>query len=260
MTAVPNTAMSKEEGVAYLGRLLRSTTNPQFVQMINDRDSVHIRYGHVFSPNQLDRLTAADFKEFLLYENNRHWWGIHRHQAKLVANMDHLRSVLGRLLDESIPIEDRLDWVEPRTPPKPLPGLGKAVITPILHVVYPKKYGVWNQIAEDAMSRLGLWPRFGYGWGFGAQYQSVNSRILQTAAGLEVDLWTIDTLWWLCELEHAPERHQFEGGESSGGGASTTRSARARNTFTCSICFQEKAGNLRAGESTECVDCAQARS
>src|SRR5690606_2376236 len=44
----------------------------------------------------LHRLKAQDFKSFLLYENNRHWWGIHRHQAKLVRDMDLLRSDTGR--------------------------------------------------------------------------------------------------------------------------------------------------------------------
>jgi hypothetical protein len=255
MTTVTDATLNSQDGIAYLRRLLRYTTNPQFAQMVNDRDSVYAQYGHLFSPARLDRLTAEDFKEFLLYDNNRHWWGIHRHQTKLVADMGRLKSVLGRILDESLAIEDRLDWVEPRTPPKPLPGLGKAVITPIVHVVYPDKYGVWNSIAEDAMNRLGVWPPFGSSWGFGKQYQAVNDQILMVAAELGVDLWTIDSLWWPCELEHAPEKHQFEGVGPSAG--ERTTSTRARHTFTCSECFQAKSEHLRAVGTSRCVDCAK---
>ena len=62
---------------------------------------------------------AEDFKEFVLYENNRHWWGIHRHQTKLVQDMPILRQALGVLLDESRPIEKRLDWIVPERGAKP---------------------------------------------------------------------------------------------------------------------------------------------
>lgn len=147
---------SAEDGMKYLERLIRHNTNPQFVRMVRDGDSVHREFGRLFHPDNLHRLKATEFKEFLLYEHNRHWWGIHRHQAKLVADMDRLRTVLGLLLDESSPIEERLNRIEPTSGPKPLPGLGKAVFTPILHVVYPSTYGVWNSVAESAMQRLNL--------------------------------------------------------------------------------------------------------
>lgn len=36
---------SAEDGVTYLRRLLRYQTNPQFTQMVNDRDSVYRSMG-----------------------------------------------------------------------------------------------------------------------------------------------------------------------------------------------------------------------
>ena len=154
--------------MAYLRRLLHHNRNPQFAHMLADGESVHREYGRVFSPKNLHRLGAEEFKEFLLYENNRHWWGIHRHQAKLVSDMDRLRRTLQVLVDESRPITQRLDWIEPSSGSKPLPGLGKAVFTPILHVVYPNRYGVWNSISESATARLRLWPTFPWGSTFGS--------------------------------------------------------------------------------------------
>jgi hypothetical protein len=245
-----------EDGVAYLKRLLRYQKNPQFTQMVNDRDSVYREYGRVFDPANLGRLTDDEFKGFLLYENNRHWWGIHRHQARVVADMGRLRYVLGVLLDESRPIVDRLNWIEPTAGPKPLPGIGPAVITPILHVVYPDRYGVWNSISESAMRRLGLWPRFRSGDGFGRKYTGVTSSIQTTATKVGVDLWTIDSLWWLCELEHEPSKHQFAGGGAGSSGSHTDGArSRAGSTFVCENCFQTKPNNLRSVDTNLCIDC-----
>ena len=244
-----------DEGIRYLQRLVRNNQNPQFNQMVNDGGSVHREFGRLFDPDNLHRLTDIEFKEFLLYEHNRHWWGIHRHQAKLVSDMSLLRSVLGLLLDESIPIESRLDRIEPRSGPKPLPGLGKAVFTPILHVVYPEKYGVWNSIAESAMQRLQLWPQFGRGSTFGDNYVAVIKSLNEVASKLDVDLWTLDSLWWLTELEHEPEKHQFAGGEGIGSGGSSSRRAKVRSTFVCSNCFLTKSTSLRSSDPAVCLDC-----
>jgi hypothetical protein len=246
--------------IAYLRRLLREQDD-QTRQMIGDRDRVHAEYGRLFHPDNLDRLTAEDFKGFLRYENNRHWWGIHRHETKLVSDMGRLRRVLANLLDESQPIVKRLDRIDPRTGPKPLPGFGKAVITPILHVVYPGTYGVWNQIAENAMTWLGLWPTFIWGAGFGYKYSAVNTVLKDVADQLPTDLWTIDALWWRAEQDHNPDKHPFEGSTKT---PQRTRSARSPTSsqkgtasrFLCSICRTSKPTSLRARTEPDiCVDC-----
>ena len=61
-------------------------------------------------------------------------------------------------------------------------------MTPILHVVFPEKYGVRNSIAESAMRRLGFWPDFAWGSGFGSKYVAVNDRVVSVARELDVDL------------------------------------------------------------------------
>lgn len=248
--------METQDPIPYLRWLLHQG-DTQAAQMMKDRDSVLREYGRLFHPDNLPHLTAADFKGFLLYENNRHWWGIHRHQRKLVADMDRLRHVLGVLIDESRPVAERVDRVEPSVGRKPLPGLGKAVFTPILHVVYPDRYGVWNSIAESALRRLGLWPDFPPGTSFGGKYELVNQNLREAAAAVDVDLWTIDILWWLVEKDHEPTRHQFDGGTgSSAGGGRGSRAIHARDTFVCENCFQTKAGSLRSETNpATCRDC-----
>ncbi len=251
------TEMIKDDPFGYL-RCLLYASGTVVRRMIADRDLVHDEYGQLFDPDNLDRLTAADFKGFLLYENNRHWWGIHRHQKSLTADMFRLRRALGVLLDESHELVPRLDWIMPRSGPKPVPGLGPAVITPILHVVYPYTYGVWNSIAQGAMTRLGLWPTFEPGWGFGEQYQTVNETIFHTAQQVGVDLWTIDALWWKVEKEHEPTRHQFEGGTGgSVSGSFSSRRSHAMETFVCESCFRSKPTSLRTPDRPQsCADCS----
>lgn len=195
-----------QDPIAYLSRLVRNQ-DLLTEQMIHDRDRVLREYGRLFHPERLDGLGPEDFKGFLLYKNNRHWWGIHRHQTELVSNMSRLRRGLAVLVNESRPIVERLDWLEPAVGTKPVPGLGKAVFTPILQVVYPNRYGVWNSIGERAMRRLGLWPRFPWGATFGERYSWINRCLHDVGGELGIDLWTLDSLWWRVEKEHDPTKH-----------------------------------------------------
>ena len=246
-----------DDAIPYLRRLLE---DPAFQtrERIDDRDRVLAEYGRLFHPDNLPTLTAEDFKGFLLYENNRHWQSIHRQGKKLVSDMDRLRNALAILLDESQPISKRLDRMEPANGPKPVPGIGKAVLTPILHVVYPDKYGVWNSISESAMTRLRLWPPFGRGYGFGAQYAAVNTVLVGVADRLATDLWTLDSLWWRIEQEHAPTKH---GNTSSSAANASARSQPGRlkgiaSMFLCSKCYMSKPVSLQArSEPDLCIDC-----
>lgn len=75
-------------------------------------------------------------------------------------------------------------------------GMGKGIITAVLHVAYPSKYGVWNNTSAAAMIELGLMPDTPRGASFGERYAAVNQILLDLAEALEVDLWTLDTIWW----------------------------------------------------------------
>ena len=168
------------------------------------RDRVIEVYGALFAPENLDQLTAEAFKSFLLFDNNQHWWGIHRQQATITSDMDRLREAIRILLEESQPIAARLNLLVRSDRPNYVPGLGKAVLTPILLVVYPERYGVWNTISESAMKKLGIWPSFDRGSSFGDRYERLNRTLLRIAEDVGVDLWTLDGLWWAVEQPARP--------------------------------------------------------
>ena len=170
-------------------------SDPVVIDTQDDKDRVIQRYGPVFAPDNIRHLTADVFRGFLFYRNNRHWHNLHRHGAVITADMGRLKKALAILGDESIPISKRLDDIRPSPGKAMVKGLGPAVITAILQVKHPDKYGVLNKTAETGMRAVGLWPAFSKRASFGGQYEVVNQVLHETAAKIGVDLWTLDALW-----------------------------------------------------------------
>jgi len=152
-------------------------------------------YGNLFQPENLPKLTTEDFKGFLLIENNRHWAGIHRH-PEIYANMDQLRKTLTLLLDESQPIQTRLDKVRDKNGPMYIDGLGRAVLTPILMCTYPDKYAVYNRISEEALTRLGR-NHAKKTDTFGKRYVAINNACHEIAQEIKQPLYLVDTMFSL---------------------------------------------------------------
>lgn len=158
------------------------------------KEEVLERYGPIFSPDNLDELTKEEFKSFLLYDNNKHWKGIHRHGNRVTEDMESLRNALKLVLDEDEDIVTRLNAVVEKGGSHYIKGLGRAVITPILLVVYPTKYGVYNTRSEESLKNLGQLPDFKRGASFGERYQQVNQVLNELSAKYDVSLWTLDAL------------------------------------------------------------------
>lgn len=154
------------------------------------------RYQPLFRPENLTDLIEGDFLSFLQLKNNKHWSGLHRHQRFIVADIDLLKEALAILVDEDRSIEDRLNQLISQSSGPMVPHLGRAVLTAILQIAYPNRYGVWNGTSEAALRILGIWPEFERGKPFGARYVTVNQLLLQLASRLQLDLWTLDYLWW----------------------------------------------------------------
>jgi hypothetical protein len=128
-------------------------------QILAARSEVISRYGPAFSPQNVGKLTREAFLSFLQFENNRHWRGLDRHGDKITTDMSRLRDALTLLVDESAPIKSRLERLRPAGSKGMVPWLGPAILTAILHVVYPDRYGVLNNTLLQGMTRLGLWPQ-----------------------------------------------------------------------------------------------------
>ena len=166
------------------------------VEIRDAKNAVLQRYQPVFAPQNVQDLTAEEFRSFLLFRNNRHWDHMHRQGGWMTEDMDRLQQALAVLVDENRSLRDRLDTLRPNNSNPMVKGLGRAVITAILQVAHPDKYGVLNNIAEAGMTKLDLWPEMPRGASFGERYDRVNSVLLELGGELGVDLWTLDMLWW----------------------------------------------------------------
>jgi len=150
-------------------------------------------YQPVFRPDNLDNLTAEEFRSFLLIKNNRHWDGIHRYGGRLTEDMDHLRAALRLLVDEERTIEERLNELFPKGGENFIKGLGRATVTPILLVTYPDKYGVYNRRVQVALEALGLHPAEP-GLSFAEKYSKINEDLSSLAEDHAISFFMLDYL------------------------------------------------------------------
>jgi RecB family endonuclease NucS len=182
------------------------TTHPDKQATLAAKDTVYRRFQKVFSRDNLPKLTAEEMTAFLRFENNQHWSGLQRQAPNITHDMRALRKSLSILLDEKEPLVDRMNRALSK-----VNGMGKGISTAILHVTYPKKYGVWNRKAEMTMRKYGIFPEFERGVTTGEKYQAVNSVLLEVSRRTALDLWAVDSLWWEpettvavgCEIEAA---------------------------------------------------------
>ena len=117
------------------------------------------KYGSIFNPKNIDNLTEENFKSFLSYRNNKHWTGLERGSG-ITQDMEKFRKTLKLLLDETIPIDQRIKRIRDKKSSEYQKGFGTAYYTPILLVVYPEKYPVINSIVKNALRRTGLFPDY----------------------------------------------------------------------------------------------------
>ena len=162
-----------------------------------DQDrKVTSNFGRIFHPDNLDRLTKEDCKSFLLIKNNKHWDNIHRYGNIVTRDIDRLRGALKILVDEKKPLEQRLDHLFPNGSPNYIKGLGRATITPILLVVYPENYGVYNARTEEGLNAVRLMPKIGRGNSLSKRYTEINEVLKGLAYKNDMSLLQLDVIWW----------------------------------------------------------------
>lgn len=167
---------------------LKILVDPNFLKDQEKNKSTVIRnYGLVFSSSNIKQLTEYEFREFLKYENNLHWTGLQRQGSNLCKDMKKLRDTLELLIDETVPLSNRVTRAEKT------PYMGKAIITAVLQVAFPWKYSIWNDTSEDAMIKLGIFHKKNKN-DFGAWYAILNDNLNEISKNLRIDLWTLDTL------------------------------------------------------------------
>lgn len=189
--------------------IIKTKEDYQEPETANAEKEMIEKFSYLFNPKNLDKLTKDDFKSFLLLKNNKHWEGIHRQSNMITKDMNKLRNALKILLDESKPLQERLDILFPKNKPNYIKGLGRAIATPILMVVYPKKYGVYNRVSAEGLKKAGLEPKFSRGASFSERYIKVNAVLSKLAQENSISLFELDHIWWLI-TEYRPKEEDEE--------------------------------------------------
>jgi hypothetical protein len=136
---------------------LKSTLNrakfndSEYSEIVEAREEVFSRFQPVFASENVHNLNEEEFKEFLIFRNNHHWTGLHRMGPKICKDMDLLRKAFSVLQDEKQSVSYRLNQSVDM-----VPGMGKAIVTAILLVTHPDRYGVWNRTSEEALKKLNI--------------------------------------------------------------------------------------------------------
>lgn len=171
--------------------VLREAT-PSVMKLRLEEQEVTAYWGVIFSPRGIASLTKQDMTGFLRYEQNRRWREISKEDV--TSDMPALKAALACLVDESRPLSERLNRLEPGRGDLAVPFLGKAKLSAILLVTHPSSYGVWNDYSQRALEAMELMPVFAPGLGLGDQYQLVNDVLLGLAREYRVSLWWLDVI------------------------------------------------------------------
>lgn len=238
-----------------------------YADILKSREDVLDRFQAVFASDAIDSLAEDEFRDFLSFKRNRHWTGLQRPTAHVCDDMPKLRAALKHLFNEELPVADRIDDLT-QNQDISVPGIGVGILTPLLLVRYPDKYGVWNSKAENALRTLRIWPHFSRGATKGQKYETLNGLFLQLSDAAGLDLWSLDGLWHVinegCQLEieqetedeNEEERDFYEGKKKPTSGFVYERDPKARSECirhsgtVCVVCgfdFFEFYGELGLG-------------
>ncbi|KKM98426.1 hypothetical protein LCGC14_1158150, partial [marine sediment metagenome] len=144
--------IESEFNVSILGKTFKRR------EWIKKRKKAQEKYKNLFNFENIDKLTEEDFSEFLNFKNNLSWTGLHRHKTKILSDIEKLKKTLKYLVNEKIPIDDRINNVVKRNTTVHIEGMGIAIVTAILHINNPEKYGVWNSTSYSALDKIERLP------------------------------------------------------------------------------------------------------
>jgi len=174
-----------------------------FGKVDEERNKVINRFQPLFSKENVLSISKDEFTSFLFVKNNYHWSSLYRQKNVLLGDFEGLRMNLYKLVDESFPITERYTEII-----KSVKGMGRALMTAILLVSFPNKYGVWNATSESGLKILNIYPKFKRGSSEGEKYVNINERLIELAKILNVDLWTLDYFWWLLIEEYHNKKNE----------------------------------------------------
>lgn len=143
-----------------------------------------------------ERVAAIDTEALLglLRDMKKQFEMGHGRGVPKTADLPLLQEALAVLVDEKLPLKDRLDRLRPQTGDVMVSGFGPSLITAILHFVDPDRYGMLNATSESVLRRLGVYPDLPGAASLALRYDAVNTVLIRLASALEIDLGQLNYL------------------------------------------------------------------
>lgn len=182
------------------------STGAEASDVMHGRDHVLEVYGPVFrSPRSL--LTPEILGRFLSFSENSHWTGLDRQRPKILGNFDQAQRSIASLVDRASQTVEVASVFEEAL--QRVDGFGPGILSPILFVAYPDRFGVWNAKSEFALDKLGLGIVVDRGDNRGRKYEKFNAALVSVRNTLNretppgehpIDLWVLDYYWHAIKL------------------------------------------------------------
>ncbi len=133
-----------------------------------------------------------DYRDFLYFKHNYSWTTLYRTGLRPLSNLKKLWKLLTFIQDETISVNRRVR--EGLAGKYHCAGLGRNILTALLHTFHSNTYGVWNNRTEHTLTLIHRKPRPTTDPGY--NYQRINNELNQLTKELNTDLTTIDSLMW----------------------------------------------------------------
>jgi hypothetical protein len=134
----------------------------------------------------------TDFEEFLHFKNNKSWTTLYRSGLQALSDIERLWRLLVFIQDESISVQTRVS--EGLQGKYYCRGIGRNILTALLHIFDPDKYGVWNSRTEHTLFMIRRTPKTSSD--LGHKYQLINNELVLLKNELKTELTTIDSFMW----------------------------------------------------------------
>lgn len=182
--------------------------DPESRKWLEEKVKAFNKWRAIFSLKNIDNLTAEEFRKFLSVRENRSWDGIQR-QSSVYRDINKLRRTLKYLVsglnDQSLEeIKEKLDNILGQDGEYKIKGLGRAVVTAIMHICDTKnRLGVLNKQVVEAFKKLNL-PQPHDSASPGEQYLAYNRILNLLAKRYGLNLYQVDMLMFKVAKEYVP--------------------------------------------------------
>lgn len=176
---------------------------PDVSSWIMERKKAYAVFQEKFSQDKLvdwEKL-REDFRDFLHFKNNYSWTTLYRTGLSALSDLERLWKLLVFLQNESIDVQKRVQ--QGLQGEYHCHGIGKGILTALLHTFNPDKYGVWNRRTDDTLEMFRR--TLGASSNIGHRYQLINNELIQLKNELNTDLTTIDSFMWFISKKYVRE-------------------------------------------------------